>query len=388
MKIALVMAHGRVHEHVGGAPKVFFEMANELGKDNKILALYSDDRPGSPLYKNGHNVTVENVMFDKNRLKRPALKFLREIIRGWNKLPLNEINYNPITSLQQSLVGELLRPKLNEFKPDVIISFGHWDLVSITEYYNSKAKIISMCHTDTSRVIPYMSARERRAMSEISAYHVLLPSYGEIVEKTIPAPFEFISFGNAVPDFNCKADMTQKRIVYMARVEKNKQHHKLLRSFSMLERSLRAGWVINFYGSEPDLEYKKHLIDLVALYELEDQVIFHGITKQPSEELIMSSICAFPSSFEGFPLALSEAMSSGLACVGFASCSGVNEIIQHEENGLLAHDEEDFSKCLASLMKSLPYRQKIGRNAYKTISRYHGDSVWDLWREELNKLNG
>ena len=43
---------------------------------------------------------------------------------------------------------------------------------------------------------------------------------------------------------------------------------------------------------------------------------------------VNADIIVLPSTYEGFPLALSEGMSAGLPGVGFRECMGVNEIIE------------------------------------------------------------
>ena len=68
-----------------------------------------------------------------------------------------------------------------------------------------------------------------------------------------------------------------------------------------------------------------------------------------------ASVCAFPSKYEGFPLALTEAMSAGLPCVGFKSCTGVNGLIVDGENGFLVEDGIcDFAKKQGHCHKQRP----------------------------------
>lgn len=387
MKIALVMAHGRVHGHVGGAPKVFFDMSNELSNDNEIMSVYSDDSEGSPLYIANEGVKLVNLKVDKRELKSVSLKLVRELVRGWNKFSLKRWNYNPITSRQQSVVGERLLPYLKAFQPDIIVSFGHWDLVSITDYYGDETPIISMCHTDTARQSPFMSSREIKAMKKAALCQVLLPSYIEAVKKHVSTKLDVVALGNAIPDFHGDCDSSRKSIVYMARIEKNKQQHKLISGFADIDISIRSGWRVDLYGSDADPEYRKHLDSLVESRGLSGQVFFHGVTADVEMKLKQSSICAFPSAFEGFPLALSEAMSSGLACIGFSSCSGVNEVLTHTDNGLLANNDTEFSQLLSTLMESEAYRVELGKKAYASISSYHSKHIWARWRALISRYH-
>ncbi|ANU37719.1 glycosyltransferase [Vibrio scophthalmi] len=387
MKIALVMAHGRVHEHVGGAPKVFFDMSNELSTDNTIMSIYSDDSEGSPLYTVNEGVKLVNLKVDKRKINSTSLKLIRELVRGWNKLPLKKWHYNPITSRQQSVIGERLLPYLKSFQPDIIVSYGHWDLVSITDYYRDEVPIISMSHTDTSREAPFMSSREVKAMEKAALCQVLLPSYIDAVKKHVSTKLDVVALGNAIPDFHGDCDSSRKSIIYMARIEKNKQQHKLISCFADIDISVRSEWRIELYGSNADPEYRKHLDSLIENRGLSGHVFFHGVTDQVELKLKQSSICAFPSAFEGFPLALSEAMSSGLACMGFSACSGVNEVLSHKNNGLLANNDTEFTQLLSSLMEDEKYRCELGKKAYISISSYHCKYIWARWRELISRYH-
>ncbi|WP_434357270.1 glycosyltransferase [Parasalinivibrio latis] len=388
MKILLVMAHGKVHEHVGGAPKIFFEMANELSKDNDILAVYSDDRIGEPLYKTNGNVRLINLKLDEKKTKPFYLKIVREFFRTLDKLPFLSIKYNPITSKKQKLIGDLLKENISDFFPDIIISFGVSDIVSLSGIYNGKAPIVLMCHTSPKRVFSELSNREVKSINKARVIQTLLPSYAKVVKKFVGENIEVISLGNPIPDFNNDANISCKKIIYMARIEKNKQQHKLIECFSKIPLHIRSEWEVDLFGSDSDIEYKNYLVSLSKQLGIEKSVNFRGVTTEIHDSLRNASICAFPSVFEGFPLSLSEAMSCGLACIGYESCSGVNEIITNNKNGYLASDDDDFSNKLQLLMENEKVRAEFGSEAYHDIKEYHSSQVWDSWRCLLKKIEG
>lgn len=66
MKIALLMMHGRVHQHVGGAPRVFFDMANYFSQSgHQVLSIYNDDCEGLPNYDVDASVSLHNLALPK-----------------------------------------------------------------------------------------------------------------------------------------------------------------------------------------------------------------------------------------------------------------------------------------------------------------------------------
>ena len=101
--------------------------------------------------------------------------------------------------------------------------------------------------------------------------------------------------------------------------------------------------------------------------------------------MLASDIVAFPSAFEGFSLALTEAQSLGLPVVGFADAPSVNELIVDGENGFLARDVDDFAQKLKTLIDSKELRRRFGANAKKSVEKYEASNVWDAWEKLLRE---
>ena len=93
-----------------------------------------------------------------------------------------------------------------------------------------------------------------------------------------------------------------------------------------------------------------------------------------------TDIFAFPSHHEGFPLALSEALSCGIPAVGYRSCPAVNEIIVSGENGLLCEDGvAPLSQALGCLMDDRTLRRAYGEVARNMAEKYAATFVWSQW---------
>lgn len=120
--------------------------------------------------------------------------------------------------------------------------------------------------------------------------------------------------------------------------------------------------------------YEKELINLRNELKLEKNVIFAG--KVPNEELspyyAAADVVAVPSSHEGFPVVVLEAMASGKPVVA-SEVGGIPEVIVDNKTGFLV--EKDNIKQLAEkiliLLKNPKKREETGKNARKIVVENH-----------------
>ncbi|EMN7256495.1 glycosyltransferase [Vibrio vulnificus] len=169
-------------------------------------------------------------------------------------------------------------------------------------------------------------------------------------------------------------------------MKKNKNQHLIVYAFASVDPKLRKDWQVEFYGSVSDQKYLADMNILISQYALTEQIRYCGATEQPYEALSSASICAFPSLNEGFPLAMTEAMSLGLAPIGLKSCSGVNQLIVDGHNGKLASTPDEFAAALEALMRDDELRNRFGLQAKEDVAQYSEASIWGAWERELTEL--
>lgn len=130
----------------------------------------------------------------------------------------------------------------------------------------------------------------------------------------------------------------------------------------------------HFLGDGPD---RQMLGDLIEKYGISDKMFFEGYVSQVevSKFLKKASVFVLPSVMtgdnlrEGIPVALMEAMASGLPAVS-SNMSGIPELIQNGENGLLTEPRD--SKALAEAIEKL-YRDPELR---KTLGEAGRDKIF------------
>ncbi len=379
MKISLISLHGKMHGSSAGASKVFFAMANYLAQNHDVQAIYSDSAQGEPFFYAEPQVNLINLNAQKKFPRFKLQKIQRELYRGLSRIGLMKNYYDPVLVLKQKLVGRALRELLDDFSPDVVVAFGVSDLMSLN-YSGAQYPVTLMCHSDAHRIYSNLTVLEKKALKTVERVQVLLPEY---VSSLKGLNTNVVVIGNVVPQFETVTDSAQKKIIYLARVEKNKNQHLIVNAFASVDPQLRKDWQVEFYGSVSDQTYLADMNMLISQYGLIEQIRYCGATERPYEVLSSASICAFPSLNEGFPLAMTEAMSLGLAPIGLKSCSGVNQLIVDGHNGKLASTPDDFAAALEALMRDDELRKRFGLQAKEDVAQYSEASVWGAWEREL-----
>ena len=139
-----------------------------------------------------------------------------------------------------------------------------------------------------------------------------------------------------------------------------------------------------------DGETREIVLADVARHGLGARVRLIPATAGMSDAYRRASLFCIPSRWEGFPNALAEAMAHGLPAVGYRGCAGVNDLIAHGENGLLADgngDARSLFEALDRLMADPARREEMGEAAVKSVERFHPDQVFPRWEALLNEIN-
>jgi glycosyltransferase involved in cell wall biosynthesis len=105
----------------------------------------------------------------------------------------------------------------------------------------------------------------------------------------------------------------------------------------------------------------------VAIRGISNQVEFLGVIsdrKKLIQELDAASIFVFPSHFEGFPVALLEAITMGLPCVG-TSVGGIPDILDNGVAGILVKPKapQELAEALHKLIADNNLREEISTRA-------------------------
>lgn len=151
-------------------------------------------------------------------------------------------------------------------------------------------------------------------------------------------------------------------VLYVGRLISTKCVDLLLQAWSRLTSDRPSTLLI--VGDGPE---RQNLECLASSLEL-GSVRFEGTTDDVPSYLQAADVFVLPSQEEGLPVALLEAMASGLTVV-VTDLPGNQSIVHHGENGLMlpVGDLEELVDRLDLSIRSSDIRKQLGKNAFKSI---------------------
>lgn len=367
----------RVVQAKGGTEKVFCDMANALiRRGYEVTMLFCDPNQGSPGFY------VDAGVRCVNSYRETMLQFLYR--NPWKNLRCFRFDQKKRKILRETLESKYRATLIGESikflpKVDLFISFqaeGTWIL---REYLKIKTPVITMFHSCPSY---YFGEQKfsifRDAVGESEVLQVLLPEFAEEVKKQFPSR-RVVIIPNVAPQYVEKSDLSSKTIMTMARVCPGKRPDLLIHAFALLMEQF-PDWRCKWYGEQMEEGYLNQLKKMIHSYGLEGRFLFPGKVEHVQECLNEAAIFAFPSSNEGFSLAMAEALSMGVPVVGCSDCISVSSLIDNHINGLLVDPEpECYAMGLKFLMENEEARRQYGEQGRENMKRYSADVVWDAW---------
>lgn len=139
-------------------------------------------------------------------------------------------------------------------------------------------------------------------------------------------------------------------------------------------------------------------------------VYFVGLQSNPFQYIRPAQVFVFPSAWEGFPLALGEAMTCGIACVTTDCPTGPREMLAPESpipaqpirqaewapygllmpmlsnTATLAADEAVWIETLQQLLADEPRRLALGEAASRRAQDFSHASTFRRWRQLIDQL--
>ena len=398
-KILLIDEHKTVN-FAGGVERVLAAFANSFtARGYGVAIACMDAEEGSMFFPLDNSVRFHNLWYEYGKpfggaawfFKKIEKEFLRTFAGSKMVLVGKKIRDPKKEYFFGSFIARLKR-LIQDFRPDVMLAITA-ESAYISQEARGKASIpvISMCHMEPEREASGYGEREFDAWRKSARVQVLMNSFLPAMERFgVKHAIRIPNFVDQVPDTEI-ADLAvaHNKIVTVGRVDGGgKSQHILIEAFAFLAERFPE-WSVHIYGDITNRRYKKRLDAMISDRKLTGRIIFEGTTKNINEVYRTTDIFAFPSEYEGFGLALAEAMSAGLPSVGRLVCGAVNELIRDGETGILAEEGTgNFAQALERLMSDPALRIRMGRAAHESVKEYAPVKIWDAWEAVIREVIG
>jgi glycosyltransferase involved in cell wall biosynthesis len=369
----------------GGLEKVLAEFSAEMARRGHEVTVIVYDKTGKKPYYPFHP-QVRYVNLYELSHEPDRVPILHKVSREWYRMRGQMQTW--IEGYRRPYIVPPLTKIIHEIGPDIIINY-HYSCAGFIAEAAPHCPVATMLHNEPKELLAGISERERQAIAQSAVIQVLVPGYKKTVLGMFPHT-PCCCIPNCIPQYAEAADLSRRKeqyhIIHVGRISRvAKRQHLLIEAFHMLAEELPE-WDVSFWGNGSK-KYLTEMKELVKRYHLEDRVFFRGVTHHMKDEYIRSDLFVFPSAFEGFGLAMGEAMSSGLPVVAYKSCPAVNEIVRDGIDGYLVEDGiRPLAEAMKKLMLNPDLRVQMGRAARENMKNYSPEKVWDAWESLLHSV--
>ena len=277
---------------------------------------------------------------------------------------------------------------------DVIVATGSNEIVDICDagYFrrNGRARVVLQLHLAPRGFFkwrhPLRNRRIRKAFDCADAVQVLCGAYVEEFRRIAPHPPVTVIGNYVESEAHGAHDAEARTILYPAAALNRVKNQMLLIDAFALVATEFPEWKVRLLGKDTT-PYAKACRRLVRRRGLEGRVEFVGFTDRLAEEYSAAAFVAFPSTLEGFPLAILEAARFSLAAVAQRALPGVDDIVTGETGIVTAPDVASYADGLRRMMADAGLRCRLGEAARARGEEEFGrEKILDRWEKLLENV--
>lgn len=357
----------------GGTDKVLSDKANYLVEHGYDVTIVTEAQMGrEPVFPLSSKIKLIDIGLDFN--KQYTQSFIHRAYTYFNFIHIYK------KKLKEILVKE---------KPEIVITTMGRSLDFITSFNDGSIKI-GEAHTTKEhlrslhlmenkgwlykRLAKCMRKKQISNARKLRALVLLTPEDAkdwEGVTKTYVIP-------NSIKEIPLECSkLINKQAIFVGRYNDAKGYEYLVEAWKIVHHN-HPDWIINIYGSGELHDDVERWINEAKLHE---SMIMHEPTNQIMEKYLESSICIVSSRYEGFSMAIIEAMACGVPCVSFDCPFGPRNIIKKDEDGILVEylNPTALADNICKLIENTNLRKQLGSNAKKNIQRFTQDNIMKKW---------
>jgi GalNAc-alpha-(1->4)-GalNAc-alpha-(1->3)-diNAcBac-PP-undecaprenol alpha-1,4-N-acetyl-D-galactosaminyltransferase len=172
----------------------------------------------------------------------------------------------------------------------------------------------------------------------------------------------------------------KKTLLGVGRLEHEKGFDRLISAFGNLASQFPT-WHLNIVGEG---RARAQLERQVSALGLSDRIMLPGWIRPIDPVYHDADLFVLPSRYEGFPSALLEAMSAGVASIAVDCESGPRAILRNEVDGLLiANNEQAMQDAMQRCMADERLRNRLAKESPHVTNRFGWDAMVDAYERLL-----
>ena len=155
----------------------------------------------------------------------------------------------------------------------------------------------------------------------------------------------------------------------------------LLKAFSQVVSEVEARMII--MGEGPDMETLKQTAQDLGIA---GEVSFTGFQENPYQFMSHADVYVLSSRYEGMPMVVLESMACGLPVIATDCRSGIREMLNDGECGMLvpAEDPERLAGAIVRLIKDRPAREELSVLAKQRVGDFSADKILKQYEDLIS----
>ncbi len=235
-----------------------------------------------------------------------------------------------------------------------------------------KRKLLSWSYR-TAQVL--LAVSEESAQDASNFYDIPLSRW-----KIVPSPVDVekvqqLAMENPIDAFRTRPGIN---IAMVGRLSEEKNHKLILAVLALAKQSsdprLRSGH-LHVVGDGP---LKSALVKIAKELQLEDQVTFYGVQSNPHSIVSRCDCLCLPSTYEGFPNVVMEAMVCKTPVIASNQAGGLQQLVGQQERGILLNpsDATAWLNELEKLARNLDSARIVAAKAREFVVQNHDLPRW------------
>lgn len=285
-----------------------------------------------------------------------------------------------------------IKKTVKDFQPDIIISLYHpWTEWAKAATRGMNIPIVSTEHTTFERPdSAKMSATAYRNKFEDNKQYDFVTVLTAADKRCLEGHIDRVAVMPNPLAFQPVSEIPEKEKIILAVGQLHSWHCKgldiLIDAWGRICKKYPE-WKLQISGLDRN-DSKSFLKAIADKYDAGEQVEFIGFNDDMLSIYQRSSIFVLSSRYEGFGMALTEAMSQGCACIACDYKGRQGEIITSEKEGLLCkvEDIEALSEAISRMIEDDNYRESVRINAVERSKYYSLDNIMDKWEQIFKQI--